>query len=76
MIQMTCPFCKREFPYDNGKIDRICPAKHSSYGEIIIVHLRNFRIRILIQFLHNTKRLIRADLKALGTVVLELREII
>ena len=22
MIQMTCPFCKREFPYDNGKIDR------------------------------------------------------
>ncbi len=22
MIQMTCPFCKREFPYDNGKLDR------------------------------------------------------
>ncbi len=20
-IQMTCPYCKREFPYDNGKLD-------------------------------------------------------
>ena len=22
MIQMTCPFCKKEFPYNNGKLDR------------------------------------------------------
>lgn len=22
MIQMTCPFCKREFPFDNGNLDR------------------------------------------------------
>ena len=21
-LQMTCPYCKREFPYDNGKLDR------------------------------------------------------
>lgn len=21
MIQMTCPFCKREFPWDNGRLD-------------------------------------------------------
>ena len=21
-LQMTCPYCKQEFPYDNGKIDR------------------------------------------------------
>ena len=21
-VQMTCPYCKREFPYDNGAIDR------------------------------------------------------
>lgn len=20
-LQMTCPYCKREFPYDNGKLD-------------------------------------------------------
>lgn len=20
-LQMTCPFCKREFPYDNGRLD-------------------------------------------------------
>lgn len=21
-LQMTCPYCKREFPYDNGNLDR------------------------------------------------------
>ena len=21
MLQMTCPYCKREFPYNNGKLD-------------------------------------------------------
>ena len=21
-VQMTCPFCKREFPYNNGRLDR------------------------------------------------------
>lgn len=21
-LQMTCPYCKQEFPYDNGKLDR------------------------------------------------------
>ena len=21
-VQMTCPYCKREFPFDNGKLDR------------------------------------------------------
>ena len=21
-VQMTCPFCKREFPFDNGDLDR------------------------------------------------------
>ena len=21
-LQMTCPYCKREFPYDNGELDR------------------------------------------------------
>ena len=30
----------------------------------------------LVQFLHNSKRLIRTDLKALGTVVLKLRQIV
>lgn len=22
MVQMTCPYCKKEFPFDNGKLDR------------------------------------------------------
>lgn len=22
MLQMTCPYCKREFPYDNGALDK------------------------------------------------------
>lgn len=31
MLQMTCPFCKKEFPYDNGAID----AKISKLGQEI-----------------------------------------
>ncbi len=31
-LQMTCPYCKREFPYDNGKLD----AEISKIGQRIV----------------------------------------
>lgn len=33
-VQMTCPYCKREFPYDNGWIDRDISVKCQRITEI------------------------------------------
>lgn len=34
MLQMTCPFCKQEFPYDNGSLDRRISEKGQRIHEI------------------------------------------
>ena len=34
MLQMTCPFCKQEFPYDNGRLDREISMKGQRIHEI------------------------------------------
>ena len=33
-VQMTCPFCKKEFPYDNGWIDKEISIKGQRITEI------------------------------------------
>lgn len=33
-VQMTCPYCKREFPYDNGAMDREISALGQQIREL------------------------------------------
>ncbi len=33
-VQMTCPYCKKEFPYDNGWMDREISVKSQRITEI------------------------------------------
>jgi hypothetical protein len=45
-MQMTCPYCKREFPYDNGRIDAEISRNGQRIAEIIrritaIKHMRH-----------------------------------
>jgi hypothetical protein len=49
MLQMTCPFCKKEFPYDNGEIDyqisRLAQEINEINGELTALKLKPYAER-------------------------------
>lgn len=70
-LQMTCPFCKKEFPFDNGRID----AEISGLGQRVTAIIKRISELKAMPYLPDAKKERRALGLELATINKRLSEL-